>query len=63
MFGEKQNIFMKKTKKNKKIAWQKRRVLLVQFSRICIRLTERERESWTTRGVRTEEKKKKKKKK
>lgn len=38
----------------------KRCVLLVQFSRICIRLTERERESWT-RGERTEEKKKKKK--
>lgn len=52
------NILMKKTIKKKCLA--KRRVLLVQFSRICIRLTERERESWT-RGVRTEEKKKKKK--
>lgn len=52
------NILTKKNNKKKCLA--KRRVLLVQFSRICIRLTERERESWT-RGVRTEEKKKKKK--
>lgn len=48
--------------KNNKKSLAKRRVLLVQFSRICIRLAERERESWT-RGVRTEEKRKEKKQK
>lgn len=53
------NILMKK-KNNKKMVGKAARA--IGSILICIRLTERERESWT-RGVRTEEKKKKEKKK